>query len=89
MNREVPVGYSAREIALERILAQAMRFPDLDIAPFDPRALTQIDARDAALARAIGKLKRWGGGRPWESGRGGRPGRQSDLRTRKAQGGLR
>ncbi len=53
MNREVPVGYSAREIALERILAQAMRFPDLDIAPFDPRALTQIDARDAALARAI------------------------------------
>ena len=53
MNREVPVGYPAREIALERILAQAMRFPDLDIAPFDPRIGTQLDARDAALARAI------------------------------------
>ena len=63
--REAPVGYSAREIALERILAQAMRFPDLDIAPFDPRSSlhagpmavaggrSALDPRDAALARAI------------------------------------
>jgi 16S rRNA (cytosine967-C5)-methyltransferase len=53
VNREAPVGYSAREVALERILAQAMRFPDLDIAPFEPRALANLDGRDAALARAI------------------------------------
>lgn len=56
MNREVPVGYSAREIALERIHAQALRFPDLDIAPFDPRTSVghaDIDPRDVALARAI------------------------------------
>ncbi len=53
MNREVPVGYPAREIALERILSQALRFPDLDIALFDPRVGTNLDARDAALARAI------------------------------------
>jgi 16S rRNA (cytosine967-C5)-methyltransferase len=53
VTRGAPVGYPAREIALERILAQAMRFPDLDIAPFDPRAQAGLDARDAALARAI------------------------------------
>lgn len=53
MNREAPVGYSAREVALERILAQAMRFPDLDIGLFDPRAQANLDPRDAALARAI------------------------------------
>jgi 16S rRNA (cytosine967-C5)-methyltransferase len=52
VHREQPVGYTAREIALERILAQAMRFPDLDIAPFDPRG-GDLDPRDAALARAI------------------------------------
>ena len=50
MNRDAPVGYSAREVALERILAQALRFPDLDIALFDPRAHANLDARDAALA---------------------------------------
>ena len=50
-NRAAPVGYHAREAALERILAQAMRFPDLDIAPFEVRGA--IDPRDAALARAI------------------------------------
>lgn len=51
MTREAPVGYPAREVALERILAQAMRFPDLDIEPFDVRGM--LDPRDAALARAI------------------------------------
>jgi 16S rRNA (cytosine967-C5)-methyltransferase len=53
VSREAPVGYSAREVALERILAQAMRFPDLDITPFEPRTLANLDGRDAALARAI------------------------------------
>jgi 16S rRNA (cytosine967-C5)-methyltransferase len=57
VNREAPVGYSAREIALERILAQAMRFPDLDITSHAaaPRAAGSraLDPRDAALARAI------------------------------------
>ena len=51
MSREAPVGYPAREIALERILSQAMRFPDLDIEQFDVRGM--LDPRDAALARAI------------------------------------
>jgi 16S rRNA (cytosine967-C5)-methyltransferase len=51
LSREAPVGYQAREIALERILAQAMRFPDLDIEQFDVRGM--LDPRDAALARAI------------------------------------
>ena len=56
MNSEAPIGYAAREIVLERILMQAMRFPDLDITPFDPRSsvgAADIDPRDAALARAI------------------------------------
>jgi len=54
VNREAPVGYSAREAALERVLAQALRFPDLDIASFDPRAGGgDMDPRDVALARAI------------------------------------
>ena len=51
MSREAPVGYQAREIARERILSQAMRFPDLDIEQFDVRGM--LDPRDAALARAI------------------------------------
>ena len=56
--REAPVGYSAREIALERILAQAMRFPDLDFSPRSgPLAGAErsrvADPRDAALSRAI------------------------------------
>jgi 16S rRNA (cytosine967-C5)-methyltransferase len=56
VTRDVPVGYAAREVALERVLTQALRFPDLDITPFDPRALAGhdvLDARDAGLARAI------------------------------------
>ena len=54
MNRSTPVGYAARELALERVLAQALRFPDLDIAPFDPGAAAPgADPRDLALARAI------------------------------------
>ncbi len=56
MSSEAPIGYAAREIVLERILSQAMRFPDLDITPFDPRSsmgASTIDARDVALARAI------------------------------------
>jgi 16S rRNA (cytosine967-C5)-methyltransferase len=56
VNSEAPIGYAAREIVLERILMQAMRFPDLDITPFDPRSsvgAADIDPRDAALARAI------------------------------------
>ena len=53
MSASTPVGYAAREAALERILAQAMRFPDLDIAPFDARSMPGLDARDASLARAI------------------------------------
>ncbi|MEY2716467.1 MAG: NusB family, partial [Planctomycetota bacterium] len=56
MNREAPVGYLAREVALERILAQAMRFPDLDFSqhPAQGAGLARaLDARDAALARAI------------------------------------
>jgi len=52
VNRESPVGYLAREVALERILAQAMRFPDLDFSP-GSAAPAGLDARDAALARAI------------------------------------
>jgi len=58
LSREAPVGYPAREIALERILAQAMRFPDLDFSPHSgppvgaDRSRTS-DPRDAALARAI------------------------------------
>ena len=56
MTAEAPIGYAAREVVLERILTQAMRFPDLDITPFDPRSsvgASEIDPRDAALARAI------------------------------------
>jgi len=57
VNREAPVGYSAREVALERILAQAMRFPDLDFSPQPaPGSMDRsraLDPRDAALARAI------------------------------------
>ena len=59
MNREAPVGYSAREVALERILAQAMRFPDLDFTSNRTAARAEadggraVDPRDAALARAI------------------------------------
>jgi 16S rRNA (cytosine967-C5)-methyltransferase len=56
LNREAPVGYLAREVALERILAQAMRFPDLDFSqhPAQGAGLARaLDARDAALARAI------------------------------------
>lgn len=54
MNRDAPVGYSAREVALERILAQALRFPDLDFSS-GRAAVGRADAdpRDAALARAI------------------------------------
>ena len=59
MNREAPVGYSAREVALERILAQAMRFPDLDFTSTRSASRAEADSargadpRDAALARAI------------------------------------
>ena len=58
MTREAPVGYSAREVALERILAQALRFPDLDFSPnagppVRADGSRSLDARDAALARAI------------------------------------
>lgn len=62
MTREAPVGYPAREVALERVLAQAMRFPDLDFSPSAGQqpgtrpgtdAGRTTDPRDAALARAI------------------------------------
>jgi 16S rRNA (cytosine967-C5)-methyltransferase len=58
LSREAPVGYQAREIALERILAQAMRFPDLDFSPHSGPPVgadgsRTIDPRDGALARAI------------------------------------
>lgn len=69
MNREAPVGYAAREVALERVLAQALRFPDLDFTSpgsahdadrGDDRSgdrsglrAPSMDPRDAALARAI------------------------------------
>jgi hypothetical protein len=58
LNREAPVGYSAREVALERILAQALRFPDLDFSPHSGHPVgadggRTVDPRDAALARAI------------------------------------
>ena len=59
MSREAPVGYSAREVALERILAQAMRFPDLDFSsplagpPIGTDSIRPGDPRDAALSRAI------------------------------------
>ena len=58
MTRETPVGYRARELALERVLAQTLRFPDLDFAQSsDARAAVgrdaSMDPRDAALARAI------------------------------------
>lgn len=60
MNREAPVGYAAREVALERVLTQALRFPDLAYAGasssdarIEPRDDARLDPRDAALARAI------------------------------------
>jgi 16S rRNA (cytosine967-C5)-methyltransferase len=65
VNREAPVGYAARAVALERVLAQAMRFPDLDFSthaaadPAQPGSSShsersrEVDPRDAALARAI------------------------------------
>lgn len=60
MNRDAPVGYAAREVALERVLAQALRFPDLAYAGaassdarIEPRDDARLDPRDAALARAI------------------------------------
>ena len=58
MNAETPVGYAAREAALERILAQALRFPDLDFSPHSGPSVgtdrsRMVDPRDAALARAI------------------------------------
>lgn len=60
MNRDAPVGYAAREVALERVLAQALRFPDLAYAGaassdarIEPRDDGRLDPRDAALARAI------------------------------------
>ncbi len=60
MNRDAPVGYAAREVALERVLTQALRFPDLAYAGasssdarIEPRDDARLDPRDAALARAI------------------------------------
>ena len=58
MNAETPVGYAAREAALERILAQALRFPDLDFSPHSGLPVgtdrsRMVDPRDVALARAI------------------------------------
>jgi 16S rRNA (cytosine967-C5)-methyltransferase len=66
VNREAPVGYAAREVALERVLEHALRFPDLTYggggsgtqgdlsrnAFSDPRNAFS-DPRDASLARAI------------------------------------
>jgi 16S rRNA (cytosine967-C5)-methyltransferase len=59
VNREAPVGYAAREIALERVLEHALRFPDLTYGgggsgtPADISRNALSDPRDASLARAI------------------------------------
>jgi len=54
MNLEPPhadrLAPDARDVATERIVRQAKRFPEVDLAPIDAGTLAE---RDAALARAI------------------------------------
>lgn len=57
MTRETPVGYRTRELVLERVLAHALRFPDLEFSStgptLEPDGEMPLDPRDLALARAI------------------------------------
>src|SRR5690349_15754598 len=49
---------AARDVVMERLLAQARKFPELDFAPLD---IGSLDARDASLAMALDHAvaRRW------------------------------